>query len=174
MKKSIITAFAVAVLALGAAFVGTVKSSANGDWNHSSYNSTRIVGAWEVDADAPYRPHLFTFHSDGTMSSTNPTNVQESLTALGGGTNDSVGMGAWKVTTEGNDHFVVGTFEELNAVATTHLPTDTLSVSFKVKLSADGKTFDGPASAKLGTSAAVDSHLKGNRVTIDANAVSHL
>src|ERR1044072_174544 len=110
MKKSIVTAvLVVTVLALGAVFVGTNRTYAGND------HPSDIVGVWEVDADAPYRPHLFTFHEDGTMTTTNPTNVQENPASPHGGTNDSLGMGAWKVQKEQNVSYVVGTFEQLNA-----------------------------------------------------------
>ena len=184
MKKSIIAVFAVAVLTLGATVVGTVKTSANNAnaQAHGSMNNTNIVGVWEVDADAPYRPHLFTFHSDGTMSTTNPTNVQETvsnavndvLSAATGGTNDSLGMGTWKMMKAQNgQQYIVGTFKQLNASAATHLPADTLAVSFKVKYDDKTKTFDGDASAMLGN-AVQPSHLKGTKVPIDMDAVNKL
>ena len=132
-----------------------------------------IVGVWEVDAAAPYRPHLFTFHEDGTMTTTNPTNVQENPAAPHGGTNDSLGMGVWKVQKQGNDRFVIGTFEQLNAFADNHQPADKLSVSFKVKLTNNGSGFDGPAVAKVGADS-VPSHLTGVRGQIDHNAVNGL
>jgi len=130
-----------------------------------------IVGVWEVDADAPYRPHLFTFHADGTMTTTNPTNVQENPAAPHGGTNDSLGMGVWQLVREPGAQFVVGTFEELNAFADTHQPTDKLSVSFKVVVTGDG--FDGPAVATVGADT-VPSHITGHRVVIDLAAVDGL
>ena len=132
-----------------------------------------IVGVWEVDADAPYRPHLFTFHEDGTMTTTNPTNVQENPTLPHGGTNDSLGMGVWRVEKQGDTRFIVGTFEQLNAFADNHQPTDKLSVSFRVELANDGNSFDGPASAKVGSDV-FPSHVSGNRITIDEPAVNAL
>lgn len=132
-----------------------------------------IVGVWEVDAVAPYRPHLFTFHADGTMTTTNPTNVQENPSAPHGGTNDSLGMGVWRVEKKGNDRYVVGTFEQLNAFADNHQPTDKLSVSFKVKLTNGGNGFDGPASATVGADT-LGSHLTGIRLTVNETAVQAL
>jgi len=132
---------------------------------------TDIVGAWEVDADAPYRPHLFTFSADGNMFTTNPTNVQENPTANHGGTNDSVGMGQWKVVSENGTKYVVGTFEQLNAFADNHQPTDKLSVSFKVTV--DGDSFDGPGVVHLG-SFVVPTHISGTRINVDDAAVNTL
>jgi hypothetical protein len=139
----------------------------------SADNGSDIVGVWKVDADAPYRPHMFTFHADGTMTTTNPTNVQENPAQAHGGTNDSLGMGVWKVVRERNQRFIVGTFEQLNAFADNHQPTDKLSVSFRVKLASDGNFFDGPASARVGADT-FPSHLTGVRVTIDQAAVDAL
>jgi hypothetical protein len=132
-----------------------------------------IVGVWEVDAAAPYRPHLFSFHEDGTMTTTNPTNVQENVSQPHGGTNDSLGMGVWKVEKHGNARFIVGTFEQLNAFADNHQPTTKLSVSFKVKLTNNGNGFDGPASATVAPDT-FPSHLTGVRVVVDQAAVDAL
>src|SRR5579862_3939401 len=76
-----------------------------------------IVGAWEVTAQAPYAPHLFTFNADGTMLSANPTDVQVNPSAPHGGTNDSLGMGTWQAVNDQGTRYVEGTFEELNATA---------------------------------------------------------
>src|SRR5258706_13835984 len=142
MKKLLIIPLVLAALTLGLVFSAANRTSAVGGQEEKD-----IVGVWEVDADAPYRPHLFTFHEDGTMTTTNPTNVQENAAAPHGGTNDSLGMGVWKVTKQDSQTFVVGTFEQLNACADNHQPTDKLSVSFKVQVTDNGDGFDGPASA---------------------------
>jgi hypothetical protein len=168
--KKLMLPLVVSVMAIALAL--SVASLARADTDNSSNNSS-IVGVWSVDADAPYRPHLFTFYSDGTMLSTNPTNVQENPAAPHGGTNDSVGMGVWRVEKNKNERVVVGTFKELNAFADNHQPTDTLSVSFKVKLSNDANSFDGPASATLGADT-FPSHLTGTRVVLDKAAVNAL
>ena len=98
------------------------------------------VGAWQVAAiGAPYVPHLFTFNSDGTMLTTNPTNVQENPSAPHGGTNDSVGMGAWERTSKDN---IKGTFYQLNAFADNHQPTDSLEVRFRIQI-LDSETLTG-------------------------------
>lgn len=166
-KRLLLPVFAVAVLALGMVTFNNGKSvSANQD-------SKDVVGVWEVDADAPYRPHLFTFHEDGTMTTTNPTNVQENAQAAHGGTNDSLGMGVWHLANQHGKRYVVGTFEQLNAFADNHQPTDKLSVSFKVQLTANGNGFSGPASAHIG-SQTVPSHLAGTRVQVDESAVNAL
>jgi len=166
MKKFLMVPLAVAALVLG--FGTAVNRPALAD-----QSDKQIVGVWEVDAAAPYRPHLFTFRDDGTMTTTNPTNVQENVAAPHGGTNDSLGMGVWKTEKIGNDRFVVGTFEELNAFADNHQPADTLSVSFKVKITDSGNGFDCPASAHQGTYT-FPSHLTGVRVNVDQTAVDAL
>lgn len=134
--------------------------------------SSKIVGAWYVDAiGAPYVPHQFTFHADGTLLTTNPTNVQENPNSPHGGTNDSVGMGAWRIVTERRRRYVIGTFKQLNAFAEGHAPTDTLSVSFRLVL--HGDEFDGPAIAKLGDLSA-PATLHGSRIVIDEAAIEEL
>jgi len=152
--------------------VGTVGFT-NGRNVSANPSPKDIAGVWEVDADAPYRPHLFTFNADGTMASTNPTNVQENAGQPHGGTNDSVGMGVWRLENKGGKHYVVGTFEELNAFADNHQPTDKLSVSFKLQVTANGDGFDGPASARVGAQT-FPSHLTGVRVKVDEAAVNSL
>lgn len=165
-KKLLLIPLAVVALAVGAAIAANNAVSAHDD------HPRDIVGVWEVTAVAPYAPHLFTFHEDGTMTTTNPTNVQEKPSAPHGGTNDSLGMGVWKVQKEGNKRTIVGTFEQLNAFADNHQPTDKLSVSFKVEL-LNNNEFEGPAKAKVGNQAD-DSGLHGYRVTIDQTTVDNL
>lgn len=167
MKKLIIAVFVMAVTAGAGVVVLSQPSLAD------QAQPKDIVGVWEVDAVAPYRPHLFTFHSDGTMTTTNPTNVQENPAAPHGGTNDSLGMGVWRAEKKGNGRYVVGTFEQLNAFADNHQPTDKLSVSFKVKLTSGGNGFDGPASATVGADT-LPSHLTGVRVKVNEAAVNSL
>jgi hypothetical protein len=168
MKKLLLIPLVLAVLAVGVVFSVENRTSATG-----GHVAKDIVGVWEVDADAPYRPHLFTFHADGTMTTTNPTNVQEDPAAPHSGTNDSLGMGVWKVVKQNKQFFVVGTFEQLNAFADNHQPADKLSVSFKIKVTDNGQGFDGPASATVGADT-VPSHITGTRLTIDQNAVNAL
>lgn len=120
---------------------------------------------------APYVPHLFTFHADGTMSTTNPTNVQEDPEAEHGGTNDSLGMGVWELVDENGTKYVVGTFEQLNAFADNHEPADKLSVTFK--LTVDDDTFEGPAIAELGPFTA-PATLEGSRILVDEDALAGL
>ena len=168
MKK--LAVLAVAVVTTVAAGVGGIVF--RGDMASADHPAD-IVGAWEVNAVAPYAPHLFTFNSDGTMLSTNPTNVQESAARPHGGTNDSVGMGTWKVVRDHDDRYIEGTFVELNALADNHQPTDKLSVSFKVQVQDDSNGFDGPASATVG-SETNPSHLTGTRIQVDQAAVDAL
>jgi hypothetical protein len=107
------------------------------------------------------------------MTTTNPTNVQENAAQPHGGTNDSLGMGVWRVEKSHGHRYIVGTFEQLNAFADTHQPTDKLSVSFKVQLTNNGAGFDGPAVARVGSDTAA-SYLTGARVNIDETAVDSL
>lgn len=166
MKKLLLIPVLLLTLTVGWAFAAN---------NTASADNADIVGAWEVTADAPYAPHQFTFHADGTMTTTNPTNVQESPTAPHGGTNDSLGMGSWRVQNDNGIKYIVGTFEQLNAFADNHQPTDTLSVSFKVTLDENGSTFDGPATVKLGGVTVASSHITGTaRIVVDQAAVDSL
>lgn len=166
-KKLLLVPVVIAALTVGFALSeNSGRAAADGD-----ATSRAIVGAWEVTADAPYPPHLFTFHADGTMSTTNPTNVQENASDPRGGTNDSLGMGTWKAVNENGTKYVVGTFEQLNAYADNHQPTDKLSVSFKIKVK--GNELDGPAQAKLGAFT-VPSHLHGTKIAVDQAAVDNL
>lgn len=131
-----------------------------------------LVGAWEVQAQgAPYEPHLFIFHADGTMITTNPTNVQENPAKQHGGTNDSLGMGTWSCT-KGKTPEVIGTFYQLNANADDHKPTDKLSVTFKIKASKD--TFTGTAAVKVGETAVPGATLIGKRIDADQAALGTL
>jgi hypothetical protein len=166
-KLAVLVVAAVTTVAAGIGAVTFHGSTA------SAEHPADIVGAWEVTAVAPYAPHLFTFNEDGTMLTTNPTNVQESPARPHGGTNDSVGMGTWKVVKDHGDRYVVGTFEQLNAFADNHQPADKLLVSFKVKVQNNGNGFDGPAAATVG-SETDPSHLTGTRIHVDQAAVDAL
>jgi len=167
MKKIMVVPVLFAAIVLGASFSPLRPASADPS------NNSDIVGAWEVTAAAPYPPHLATFHGDGTVTFTNPTNVQQNASSAHGGTNDSVGMGNWNLVNVNGTKYIEGTFEELNAFADNHQPTDTLSVSFKLQVSADGNGFDGPASATLGGQT-FPSHLTGARMAIDQAAINAL
>ncbi len=95
-----------------------------------------IVGVWFVNAvGAPFEPHLFTYHADGTMLSANPD-------AGDSHTSDSDGMGPWEFQ---GDNVVAGAFEEINADRDTHKFVSRLRVEYKITLSDD--TFTGPATA---------------------------
>lgn len=168
MKKLLILPVLLAILTVGWAF--SANTSASNDYDDKS-----IVGAWEVTAEAPYPPHLFTFHEDGTMTTTNPTNVQEDPSEPHGGTNDSLGMGSWKVQKKYGVKYVVGTFEQLNAYVDNHEPTATLSVSFKVRLADNGQGFVGPATVKYDGVKVADSKLTGTqRILVDQAAVDSM
>jgi hypothetical protein len=165
MKKSLIIAVLLLTLTVGWA-ISSSRATAGSD------HQSGIVGAWRVDANgAPYAPHEFVFHSDGTMLTTNPTNVQEDPNEPHGGTNDSVGMGTWELVNDHGHKYVVGTFEQLNAFADDHTEADSLAVTFK--LSVDGDEFTGPALAKLGALSG-PATLNGERMTIDWDAADDL
>lgn len=162
MKRLMIHATAALVLAAGAAQNATAAGC----------EQKQLVGAWQVTADgAPYQPHLFIFHADGTMLTTNPTNVQESATKAHGGTNDSVGMGAWKCI-RGKTPSIVGTFMQLNANADDHTPTESLSVTFRITTSKDG--FSGKAAVKVGDIQVPGATLTGKRIVVDMTALGTL
>src|SRR6185369_17614378 len=98
-RKAAFVSAAAFILTLGVGAAALTRSAAAG----GDHDSSSIVGVWEVTAVAPYAPHLFTFHSDGTMTSTNPANVQENPAKPHGGTNDSLGMGEWKEVQKGKN-----------------------------------------------------------------------
>lgn len=166
MRKTAMVMVATLALA-GAGFAGAHSASADS----TKGDSKAIVGAWDVQAiGAPYQPHLFTFNDDGTMNTTNPTNVQEKTGSPHGGTNDSLGMGPWEAVKGHNDTFI-GTFYQLNANADDHTPTDGLAVTYKIVVK--GNTFSGKALAKQGTFSA-PATLQGKRLTIDRSALKGL
>lgn len=161
--KNVLKSIALAALLGGAGLQSAVAAECGGNLP---------VGAWEVQAQgAPYEPHLFIFHADGTMITTNPTNVQENPAKQHGGTNDSLGMGTWSCT-EGKAPEVVGTFYQLNANADDHKPTDKLSVTFKIQASKD--TFTETAAVKVGETAVPGATLIGKRIAADETALGTL
>lgn len=85
------------------------------------------------------------------MTTTSPTNAQENSAQPHGGTNDSLGMGVWRVENDRDTCYIVGTFEQLNAFADNHQHADKLSVNFKVKPTNAGNGLDGPALATVGS-----------------------
>ena len=95
--------------------------------------SSEIVGSWyAVTTGAPYDDHLLQFDSRGNFLITNPSRVQERPD--GTGTNDSVGMGAWRRERE---HYVFK-FVELNAVQGTGTPAPQTEIDFIVTFDSDG------------------------------------
>jgi hypothetical protein len=162
MKKLFILPLILATLTVGWVVSTTPRATADGAANIPN-KSDDIVGAWEVQAiGAPYQPHLFTFTSDGTMNTTNPTNVQENPASPHGGTNDSLGMGPWEPV-KGKPGTFIGTFYELNANADDHTPADRLQVTYKVTV--HGDTFSGKALARQGSFTA-PAQLEGVRLKI--------
>lgn len=131
---------------------------------YTGWAKSPMVGAWQVEVQgAPYVPHLFLFHADGTMLSTNPGNVQLNPAAPHGGANDSLGMGVWQKLSHSSDTYI-GTFYELNAYADNHKPADTLYVNLKIKVQND--TFVGNATGQHGN--IIDKvKLVGHRIKIN-------
>lgn len=140
-----------------------------------------LVGAWQLTVSgAPYKPHLIMFHMDGTLTITNPTNVQQSVDEAGHvtGTNDSVGMGIWlpdratEILRPGRARYFIGTFVELNADARTHKPVDQLEVTFRVKMGSID-TFEGDALAVL-AGQELPAKFDGVRIRINERALGKL
>lgn len=162
MNKYLACAIAATLFTPAAAWSADASSACNPD----------AVGAWVVQVKgAPFEPHLFIFHSDGTMNTTNPTNVQEDAAKPHGGTNDSLGMGVWTCGKNGTSE-IVGTFSQLNANADDHKPTDSLFVTFKIEVSKD--TFVGKAAVKVGDTPVPGATFEGKRITIDESALGGL
>lgn len=144
----------------GAAGIAALAASAP-----ATAGITSIVGVWFVNAvGAPFQPHLFTFHADLTLITSNPD-------AGDPHTSDSDGMGPWVPQ---SPSVVVGAFEEINADRTTHLYVSRLRVEFQITL--NGHTFTGPATANYynpdGTfqQGPYPATLNGQRVALPAGA----
>jgi hypothetical protein len=110
-----------------------------------------IVGAWYVDAVAPYRPHLVTFVETepgrGVLIFSNPTNVQDGPNASIKVT-DSTGHGHWRVARG----LVVGTMWQENALQPARTRGPRLAVTFKLNVQArvyGSREFSGPGIAEL-------------------------
>lgn len=127
----------IITMAVGAVIGGAVAviSGAPAEADHPSAHTSPVVGSWIGQVHgAQYEDHLYQFHADGTMIGTNPQRVQEKPD--GSGVNDSLAMGNWHME---RGH-VVGTFVELNANQTTHLPAATLTVKFDLQVHGDHLT----------------------------------
>jgi len=105
-------------------------------------------GVYYVQAQAPYVPHLMTFHDDGTMTSTNPTNVQDGPNA-GVKVTDSLGMGTWRWMRLQDGWRVLITMVQENALQPARARGPRLHVTALVDVLAQGDEFDGPAVAEL-------------------------
>ena len=100
-------------------------------------DAKQIVGVWFVTfPDAPFKYHMCTFHSDGTMEQANPD-------AGDAHTSDSDGMGIW-VVEAGK---IRGKFVEVTADRTTRQFVSRGEISFT--LSIDGDRFAGSAVGKF-------------------------
>lgn len=93
----------------------------------------KIVGSWYArTAGAPYDDHVLQFDSSGNVLINNPSRVQERPD--GSGTNDSVGVGAWRFS----HGAYVFNFVELNAVQGSAIPAPQTEISFVVTFGSDG------------------------------------
>jgi hypothetical protein len=94
---------------------------------------SEIVGSWyAVTAGAPYDDHVLQFDNSGNVLINNPGRVQEQPD--GSGTNDSVGVGAWRY-----DHGkYLFDFMELNAVQGTNTPAPQTEITFVVTFDSHG------------------------------------
>jgi hypothetical protein len=107
--------------------------------NAQNQDNNSVVGVWEVNVGgAPFGPHLFTFHSDGTFLSSNPDAGDPK-------TSDSDGEGTWQASQQGNGTTVTGIFKEYDADRSTNAFVGVLTVTYAIKVT--GNTFKGPASA---------------------------
>jgi hypothetical protein len=131
-----------------------------------------IVGAWYVDAVAPYRPHLVTFletsPGEGVLIFSNPTNVQDGPNASVKVT-DSTGHGHWRA----DGQTVRGTMWQENARQPERVRGPRLAVSFRLRVQAQSygaNEFSGPGIAELidpdtgQVIEAPDTFLVGNRL----------
>lgn len=149
-------ALLAAAVALTAPITALQMLPAGAD-SSSTHRTSPVVGTWLGDVHgAQYEPHLLQFHADGTMISSNPSNVQER--ADGTGVNDSTGQGVWHME-RGR---VVGTFVELNASQATHQPVDTLTVRFTIEVHGDHLT--GSAKVFVGAQQVPDATFDFRRV----------
>jgi hypothetical protein len=121
----------LAVTIVGGGMVAVEKRSAfAGQDAEGSRARVDLVGVWlgNTGDTAPYRDHLVTFHDDGTLDITNPTNVQQEAPGYGAGTTDSKGSGQWRW--DAKRHAVVWWFLELNSDAITHQPAESTKIVF--------------------------------------------
>jgi len=103
----------------------------------SSAAGKQIVGVWFVQfPDAPFKYHMVTFHSDGTMEQANPD-------AGDAHTSDSNGMGVWEV----RGGKVVGKFVEVTADRTTRQFVSRGEISFTLEM--EGTRFTGTATGRF-------------------------
>lgn len=130
MKKSFLIIIAMCVgIVLGTSWSAMRSAEAAG--------SRQIVGVWFVQfPDAPFKYHMCTFHSDGTMEQANPD-------AGDAHTSDSDGMGVW--VREGDK--IRGKFVEVTADRTTRQFVSRGEISFTLDVKAD--SFTGSAIGKF-------------------------
>lgn len=99
----------------------------------SFFAPNSIVGSWyAVTTGAPYDDHVLQFDYSGNVIISNPSRVQERPD--GTGTNDSIGVGAWKYD---RGEYVFN-FVELNAVQGTGTPAAQTEIRFEVHFTPSG------------------------------------
>ena len=110
-----------------------VASSAFAAGTFSARPHSQIVGSWyAVTAGAPYDDHVLQFDDSGNVLINNPSRMQEQPD--GSGTNDSVGVGAWRY----DRGRYVFTFMELNAVQGSNVAAPQTEIRFVVTFDAHG------------------------------------
>ncbi len=133
---------------------------------HGFIHPAEIQGSWRVETvGAPYPDHVMKFDEDGGFLINNPTGVQESQDEPGGGTHDSVGVGAWEL----DGHLVIATFLELNAFVDNRQPAPDTKVTLKFKLTTKDH-FVGVAVDSAGRNVT----LFGDRVVVDRELAATL
>ena len=138
----LVAATALALLVATAGHMGSAVGSSGSSGPAAPGPATALGGSvWYVMAvGAAFEPHLFTFHSDGSMLSHNPEAGDKN-------TSDSAGMGPWKSL--GRNKYK-GRFVEINAnygdaAVDPHKFNSNLVVDFTITVT--GNTFNGPAVA---------------------------
>jgi hypothetical protein len=122
-----------------------------------------IRGVWYVEiVGAPFKHHVFSFHSDGTMQQANP-DAGDPVTS------DSIGLGEW--IAEGNR--IQGKFVEITANRKTHKFVSRGEISFVLHV--QGDTFSGSAEARFYDQAGIlkkgplPATLSGSRITLNVS-----
>jgi hypothetical protein len=155
MRKTVVVAVGSALIGMliGTLVISGVKASPEG-------RSSGPAGVWVATfPDAPFKYHMITFNSDGTMQQANPD-------AGDIHTSDSDGMGIW--ARDGD--VIKGKFVEITADRTTHAFASRGEISFDITVKGDafngnavGKFYDLDNKVVVGP---VQTAFKGTRVTL--------